>query len=138
MSALDRFNDLSALGLVLFLTQQASIPKFLELPEPDGRVASGFRSRGGRSTSQGIELHDLFLRLANRVIAVQWDSMDGAIGKGDRRVGLSLRGQSGKPDRHEHRTTGRCSGPVQHARRFESCWGRQNRTRKLIAFIWRY
>src|ERR1022692_2926288 len=105
MSALDRFNDLSALGLVLFLTQQASIPKFLELPEPDGRVASGFRSRGGRSTSQGIELHDLFLRLANRVIAVQWDSMDGAIGKGDRRVGLSLRGQSGKPDRHEHRTT---------------------------------
>src|SRR6267154_3064956 len=72
---LDRFNDLSSLGLVLFLTQQASIPKFLELPEPGRRITPGFRSRWGRSTGQSVELYDLFLRLTNRIVAVQRDGM---------------------------------------------------------------
>ncbi len=48
---LDRLDDLGPLGLVLFLAQQARIPKFLELPEPDSRVTLRIRGPGCMSTS---------------------------------------------------------------------------------------
>jgi hypothetical protein len=93
---LNRVDDLSSLRLILILRQQASIPKFSQLLQLDGGIAPSLRSHWGSRTSQSIELHGLLLCLTNRVVAVQWDSMDGAIGKDDRCVGLSLCGQSGK------------------------------------------
>jgi hypothetical protein len=48
---LDGIDDLSPLGLVLFLAQQARVTKFLELPELDARVTPGLCGRWGRSTS---------------------------------------------------------------------------------------
>jgi hypothetical protein len=40
---LDRVDDLRPLGLVLFLVQEASVPKFLELPELGGWITPCLR-----------------------------------------------------------------------------------------------
>jgi len=77
-------------------TQQASIPKFLELPELTAGVAPGFRSRGARSTSQGIELHDLFLPSRTRCCRPT-RQYGRAIGKTTAASALVLRGQSASP-----------------------------------------
>lgn len=86
-SVLDQADDLSPLGLVLILSQQASISQLLELPEPCGRVAlfvRGSRRRdASRDASQGIELHRFFLRFADRGISVQGDGMGRAVTEDD-------------------------------------------------------
>jgi hypothetical protein len=53
MPSLDRLNDLSALALVLFLGQEASVQKLLKCPELDGRVSGGVGGGRGGCASKG-------------------------------------------------------------------------------------